>query len=215
VESARIRENSSLRPSAVWFHLSSGRAVSLSGAGIARTLGLRSSWFSIGELSVSTSAPHVLYGNSVRVVAQALEAKGAVLQQQSPDGIWRTLRHVHGRSVLSFEPLTSTAFRLHVPGASGAGVAVGVRPQLHVAPLGPHLLGGEVLPRAAGPVQVWRLQRGVWRVVSRPRVLPSGKFQTRLRLRATAYRITAGDGAFAQTQRRLVVTPSMLSSLSR
>ena len=56
-------------------------------------------WFSIGGLSVSTSAPRVLYGSSVRVVARAVEAKGAVLQQQNPDGIWRELRHVHDKSV--------------------------------------------------------------------------------------------------------------------
>jgi len=213
VESARVQRNSSLRATAVWLRLSSGRKLDLSGAEIASTLGLKSTWFSIGELSVATSASHVLYGSPVRVVARALETKGAVLQEQSTDGIWRTLRHVRGRSVLSFEPRASTAFRLHIAGASGAGVGVAVRPQLHVEPLGPRLLGGEVLPRAAGPVEVWRLERGAWRVVSRPRILPSGKFQTRLRLRPTVYRVTTGDGAFAPVLRRLVVTRSMLSSL--
>jgi hypothetical protein len=61
---------------------------------------------------------------------------------------------------------------------------------------------------------VWRREGGVWRVVSRPRILPSGEFRTPLRLRATVYRITAGDGAFAPVQRRLVVTRSMLSAFS-
>ena len=98
---------------------------------------------------------------------------------------------------------------------SGVGVTVGVRPQLRVDALGPGLIGGEVLPRTAGPVKVWRLQRGVWRVVAHPQILPSGKFRTPLRLRPTVYRITAGDGAFAPALRRLVVTRSMLSSLRR
>jgi stage II sporulation protein D len=215
VESVRIQRNASLRPSAVWFHLSSGRAVSLSGRGIASALGLKSTWFSIGELSVSTSAPHVLYGSSIQLVAQARDVERAVLQQQSPDGVWRTLRPVHGRAVLSLEPHASTAFRMHIAGASGAGVDVGVRPQLRVEALGRRLLGGEVLPRIAGPVEVSRLVHGVWRVVAHPRILSNGTFRTPLPLRPTVYRITAGDGVFAPAERRLVITRSALSALGQ
>jgi hypothetical protein len=189
--------------------------VSLSGTQIASTLGLRSTWFSIGELSVSTSAPHVLFGSSVRVVARAVQTKGAVLQEQRPDGVWRTLRHVRGTAVVSAEPRENTAFRLRIPGASGASVDVAVRPQLRVEALGPHTLGGEVLPHVAGPVEVWRHVRGAWRIVSRPRVRPDGTFRTLLRLRPTVYRITAGDGPFAPVLRRLVVTRSMLAALKR
>jgi stage II sporulation protein D len=214
VDSARIKRNSSLRVSSVWLRLSSGRGVNLSGTGLARTLGLRSTWFSIGELSVAASTPRVLFGRPVRIVARALGTTRATLQEQSPNGVWRTLHHVQGRGVFSVEPRTSTAFRLRIAGASGASVAVAVRPQLRVAPLGPHLLGGEVLPRVAGPVKVWRRERGVWRVVSRPHVLRSGKFRTPLLLRPAFYRITAGDGAFAPALRRFVITRRMLASMN-
>jgi len=213
IESVRVEQDSSLRAAAVRLRLASGKVASVSGRQVTSALGLRSSWFSIGELSVSTSASRVLYGSSVRVTARALEAKRAVLQEQRPDGIWRTLRHVHGGSVLSLEPRASTAFRLRIPGANGTAVDVGVLPQLRVEAVGPHLLGGHVVPRDAGPVEVWRHERGVWRVVSRPRILSSGTFQTRLRLRATVYRVTAGDGAFAPVRRRLVITRRMLSAL--
>lgn len=215
IESARVQRNSSLRAAAVWMRLSSGRATSLSGARVASALGLRSTWFSIGELTVSVSSPWVVYGRSVRVAAQAVKAKGAVLQERTSSGSWRDLRHIRGREVVSFEPRASTAFRLRIGRASGAGVDVGVRPQLRVRPLGPRLLGGELLPRAAGPVNVWRRVRGAWRLVARPRLLPSGAFRTPLRLRPTVYRITAGDGAFAPVMRRLVVTRAMLESLSK
>lgn len=215
IRSVRVERDSSLRASAVRLRLASGRVASVGASQVTSALGLRSTWFSIGELSVSTSARSVLYGRSVRVVARALEAKYAVLQEQRRDGIWQTLRHVHGRSVLSVDPRASTAFRLRIPGASGTDVDVAVRPQLRVEALGPHLLGGEVLPRIAGPVEVWRHERGAWRVVAHPWILPSGQFRTRLRLRPTVYRITAGDGAFAPALRRLVVTRRMLSSLSR
>jgi stage II sporulation protein D len=216
IESARVRRNSSERASSVWLRLSSGRAVNLSGVGIASSLGLRSTWFSIGELSLSTSTWRVLYGRPVRIVARAVETTPAVLEEKGLDGVWRTLHHVEGsRSVFSVVPHASTAFRLRIAGASSAGVDVAVRPQLRVAPLGPHMLGGEVVPRTAGPVKVWRRERGVWRVVSRPHVLRSGKFRSLLRLRPAVYRITAGDGAFAPALRRLVITRRILSSLTQ
>ena len=215
VESARIVRNASLRAAAVWLHLSSGSEVNLSGPQVASMLGLKSTWFSIGELSVTASTPRVLYGSSVRVVARALETKGAVLQEQRPDGIWRTLQHVHEKSVLTVEPQASTAFRLRIAGVDGGDVEVAVRPRLSVEALGRHLLGGEVLPRAAGPVEVLRRERGVWRVVSRPRIRPSGQFRTRLRLRATVYRVTTVSDAFTPAVRRLVVTRAMLAAMSR
>jgi hypothetical protein len=62
---------------------------------------------------------------------------------------------------------------------------------------------------------VWRLQRGAWKVVSRPKLLPDGSFRTPLRLRAATYRITAGAGAFAPAQKQLVVTRRMLASFAR
>jgi hypothetical protein len=189
--------------------------VNLSGVGVEHSLGLRSTWFSIGALSLSASTPRVLYGRPVRIVAQALETTPAVLQELSLDGVWRTLHHVHGRSVFTVFPRASTAFRLRIAGASGAGVGVAVRPQLFVAPLGPHVLGGALVPRTAGPVEVWRRERGVWHVVSRPHVLRSGKFQALLRLRPTLYRITAGDGAYAPALRRLVITRRMLATLKK
>ena len=214
VDSARVERNSSLRASAVWLRLSSGKAVSLSGAGVARSLGLRSTWFSIGALSVSTSASHVRYGDSVRIVARALRTTRALLQEQTPSGAWRALRHVDGKTVLTVEPHASTAFRLRIAGAIGTGVGVAVQPQLRAELLGPHMLGGEVVPRTAGPVAVWRRVRGVWRVISRPHILQSGKFRSSLRLRPAVYRVTAGDGEFAPALRRIVVTRHTLSTLN-
>ncbi|HEY2354733.1 MAG TPA: SpoIID/LytB domain-containing protein [Gaiellaceae bacterium] len=213
VESARIQRNSSRRVSSVGLRLSSGRAVSLSGAGIARSLGLKSDWFSIGALSVSTSAPRVLYGKSVRVIARALETTGAVLQEQRSGGVWRTLRHVDGKAVLTVEPHVSTTYRVRITGASGAGVTVGVRPQLSLEALGPRSLGGEVVPRIAGPVALWRRVDGHWRVISRPHVLRSGKFRSSVHLRPAVYRVTTGEGAFAPAVRRLVVTRKTFASL--
>jgi stage II sporulation protein D len=216
VASAQVVRNGSLRVAAVRLRLSSGRAVSRSGAQVARALHLRSTWFSIGELALSTSTARVAYGGPVRVEARAIDARGAVLQQRSGDGPWRTVRRVRRPTVLSLVPRVDTSFRLGIPGARGASVDVGVVPRLTAQALGRRLLGGKLLPRAAGPVRVWRLERGVWRVVSHPRLSPDGAFRTPLRLRATTYRITAGgDGVFAPALSRLVVTRQLLATFRR
>jgi stage II sporulation protein D len=215
VKSVVVRRDSSERVSDVVLRLTSGKAVVVGGETVTRALGLKSTWFSVGELSVTASSSAVLYGRSVRVVAQAIGAKGAVLQEERSNGAWRTLSRVQGRATISVEPLARTAFRLRIPGVSGDAVGVAVRPQLRVRAVGPRLLAGAVLPRRAGPVAVWRLQRGAWKVVSRPKLLPDGSFRTPLRLRAATYRITAGAGAFAPAQKQLVVTRRMLASFAR
>jgi hypothetical protein len=214
IESVTIARDSSLRVSAVRVRLASGRVASVSGEQVTNALGLRSTWFSVGQLSVSTSARRVVYGGSVRVISRALDVKDAVLQEESRTGAWRTLQHVTGKSVLSVEPGASTAFRLRIAGATSSAADVAVRPQLRARPLGRRLLGGQLLPHTAGPVEVWRQVRGVWRVVARPLVRPDGTFRTPFRFRPTVYRVTAGDGAFAPVERRLVITRRMLAAMS-
>jgi stage II sporulation protein D len=215
VEFVRVVRDSSDRAASVRARLSSGKLVVVGGTTVSRALGLKSTWFSIGALTVTTNISRALYGQTVQVVAHAVDAKPAVLQQRSPNGRWRTVQHVLDRAVFSVKPTASTAFRLRIPGASGDAVEVAVRPQLHVQALTRHRLAGTVQPRAAGPVQVWRLVRGSWTIVARPKVLQDGTFRTPLLLRPSVYRVTAGDGAFAPATKRLVITRSTLAALPR
>jgi len=217
VESARIERDDSWRVESVLFRLSSGDVATRGGAAVARALGLRSTWFSIASLNLSTSSSRVLYGRSVRVVARTADAPGALLQQRSVNGAWRTLQHVQGGgAALSVEPRANTTFRLLLPGTSGTSAAVDVVPQLQVQALAPGLLGGKVLPRPDTPVEVWRRVRGRWRVVARPILDAHGAFRTPLRLHPVDYRITvAGDGRLAAAQTRLHVTRRLLLSLSQ
>jgi stage II sporulation protein D len=215
IESARVERNEGWRVESVLFRLSSGAVASRSGAQVARSLHLLSTWFSIGALSLTTSSPRVLYGDPVRVVARTANASGAVLQQRAADGAWRNVRHVQGGGTsLSLALHASTAFRLVVPGTSGASAAVAVAPRVHVQPLGPRLLGGEILPRPDAAVEVWRRERGQWRVVAHPILDAHGKFRTPLPLRPVDYRITvAADRRLAAAQTWLHVTRRLLSSL--
>jgi stage II sporulation protein D len=213
VESVQVQRDRSFRAESVVFHLASGAVVSRNAAGVERALHLLSSWFSIGQLQLSANSTHVLYGSRVTVAARAANVQGAVLQEQSGDGAWRAIRNVRHPMQLSFQPHASTAFRLVAPGTNGAPVAVAVAPRVQVQALSARVLAGEVSPRPDGPVAVWRVVRGKWRVVGHPILDSSGKFRLPLPLRPVEYRITVAAGRLAAAQRSLHLTRRMLQSL--
>ena len=212
VDSVRVVRDASFRAESVSFGLASGAVVSRSAAGIARSLHLLSTWFSIGELRLTTSSTHVLYGSRVTVGARAADVKGALLQQKSPTGAWRTVQRVTHATQLRLQPRASTAFRLLAPGTNGTSLSVAVAPRLQVQALSPRLIAGEVSPRPDASVAVWRLVRGKWRVVAHPILDSDGRFRTPLPLRPVDYRITVAAGRLAAAQTSLRVTRRMLQS---
>jgi stage II sporulation protein D len=215
VDSARVVQDGSARVLSVEFKLASGAVARRSGDQVAKALHLRSTWFSIGSLSLSASNTRVLYGGAIRVVARTASAKGALLEQRGANGAWRTLRSVRGGgTAFSLQLHRSTALRLSLPNTSGTSVAVAVAPRVQVQALSPRLLGGEVSPRPNAAVAVWRRERGQWRVVAHPILDDQGAFRTPLPLRAVDYKITvAGDGRLAATHTTLHVTRRLLLSL--
>lgn len=215
IESAHVQQNDSARAASVLFHLASGADVTKSGAAIMRALHLQSTWFSIGDLQLSASRTRVLYGNGVTVTARAANVKGALLQEQSPTGVWHTVKRVVHPAQLDLEPHASTAFRLVAPGTSGTSVSVAVAPRVQVQALSPRVLAGQVSPAPDASVAVWRLVRGQWRVIAHPILDSSGRFRTPLLLRPVDYRITVAAGKLAATQTSLHLTRRMLQSLDR
>jgi SpoIID/LytB domain protein len=219
VESARLEQDGSARVTSVEFKLASGSVAWRSGKAVASALHLRSTYFTIGSLSLTTSSTRVLYGGAVRVVARTASAKGALLQQRSANGAWRTLRPIRGGgTAFSLQLRRCTAFRLAVPdtNTSGTSVAVNVAPKVQVEALGKRLLGGEVSPKPNAAVAVWRKERGHWRVVAHPILDDHGAFRTPLALRPVDYKLTvAGDGRLAATQTWLHVTRRLLASFSQ
>jgi stage II sporulation protein D len=214
IDSVSLQRDEGWRVESADFHLASGAVVTRSGDRVAQALHLLSTWFSIGELQLSASSTRVVYGGRVSVVARAANLKGAVLQQKSGTGAWRNVREVTRPAQLQLEPHANTAFRLSLPGTSGTSVSVDVAPRVQVQALSPRLLGGKVLPRPDAPVQVWRRERGEWRVVAHPILDAHGAFRTPLPLRPVDYRITvAADGRLASGQTWLHVTRRMLAGL--
>jgi stage II sporulation protein D len=214
VDSVHVQTDPSWRAESVFFHLASGAVVSRSGVRVAKTLHLLSTWFSIGELQLSTSSNRVFYGSRVTVAARAPNVKGALLQQRSPNGAWHTVRQVTRPAQLQVRLRASTAFRLLLPGTSGTSETIAVAPRLRVEALSPRLIGGEVLPRPDARIEVWRRVYGRWKIVAHPILDSRGTFKTPLPLRPVDYRITvaAADG-MAAGETRLHVTRRLLASL--
>jgi stage II sporulation protein D len=213
VESVQVQRDDSLRADAVMFHLASGAAVTRSASRVARQLHLLSTWFSVGQLSLSTSTAHVLYGGGVTIAARAVNVPDTVLERRSSDGAWLSVRNVERPLQLHLEPRTSTAFRLVAPGTNGTAVSVAVAPRVQVHAESPSLLTGEVSPRPDASVAVWRLVQGRWRVVAHPILDTTGRFRTPLPLRPVDYRITVAAGRLAAAQTSLHVTRRLLQSL--
>ena len=182
----------------------------ITGAAFARKLGLDSTWFTLGSLSLTAARSSVLYGAKVGLGAQVDGEREVVLQRRRGAGAWKTLVHVNGTRTVTVEPRGQTLYRLSADGVNGPVVAVAVAPKLHVRPTGPNMLSGTVSPVSRGVVTVWRAGR----VVAHPQIDDRGRFSAPVRLRVGFYRVEVSETArFAPATTSLVVTPRRLALL--
>jgi stage II sporulation protein D len=198
-------------------HSADGRVTSvrigsrvIGGSTFETKLGLDSTWFTLGSLTLTAARSSVVYGAKVGLDAQVDDAAGVVLQRRRGAGVWKTLAHVNGRRDVTVEPLGQTQYRLSADGVDGPVVAVAVAPKLHVEPTGRNVLSGTVSPVSRGVVTVWRGGK----VVAHPRLDGRGRFSTPMRLRTGFYRVEVGETArFAPATASLAVTPRLLALL--
>jgi stage II sporulation protein D len=178
-------------------------------------LGLASTWFDVGELSLAGDRTWVLYGGRLELATRADGVGRAVLQRRIGAGRWKTLKVVRGAEHVAVEPQAQTVYRLDADRVHGPVFTVAVAPKLEVTPAGVALLDGAVEPHSRGAITVTRRVGRGWKVVARPRLDAGGRFHVPLRLRKGAYRVTVeGDGRYAATARNLEVTSRLLASLS-
>jgi stage II sporulation protein D len=178
-------------------------------------LGLASTWFEVGELSLAGDRTWVLYGGRLELATRADGVGRAVLERRIGAGRWKRLKVVRGAEHVAVDPQAQTVYRLDADGVHGPVFTVAVAPKLEITPAGAALLDGAVEPHSHGAITVTRRVAGGWKVVARPRLDASGHFHIPLRLRTGAYRVTVeGDGRYAATARNLQVTQRLLASLS-
>jgi stage II sporulation protein D len=174
--------------------------VAMDGAMLRKRLGLRSTWFSVGVLSLSAPSAPVVYGSRVRLngIARGL---GQAMLQQLQGSAWTEVGTVkaNGAGTLSFvvKPTVTTRYRL----ASGKVVAAAVR--VPVAPLArfypartPDQLSGYVRPTtlAGASVLIQRQQGTAWPTVAQTTVGADGDFVAKLPLSTGVYRARVSSG---------------------
>jgi stage II sporulation protein D len=178
-----------------------------------RQLGLQSTWFDLGRISLSASAARVRYGKRIQLYADVEGLGRARLERRIGAGRWKPLANVGGLSRVTVEPRAHTLYRVAAGDVTGPVVAVDVAPQVDVTPAGADLLAGAVEPATHGTISVWRRVAGGWKIVAHPRLDARGTFHAPLKLRAGDYRVeVADDGRYASATASVHVTSRLLAS---
>jgi stage II sporulation protein D len=169
------------------------------GNALRQSLGLRSTWFTIGVLSLSGPSTPLTYGSSTALTGVARGVTPVVLQARS-GGVWQAAGAVSpsddGTLAVSVHPTTTTAYRLASGKVAAGSVRVRVAPMVRIMPPRTQTeLRGYMRPVMAGaPVWIQRQNGTKWSNVARATVDASGYFDAQLQLVDGTYRARVAPG---------------------
>jgi stage II sporulation protein D len=173
--------------------------VSIAGASLRKRLGVRSTWFTVGVLSLSAPSNTVVYGSRAQLSGIARAVPNTVLQQLDGTG-WKDVGAVKakdGAVALSIKPPVTTRYRLATGKVSTPSVRVPVAPLVRFyAPRTPDQLRGYVRPLSLAGVRVLiqRQQGPGWLTAAETTVAEDGTFLAKLQLVDGVYRARIGSG---------------------
>ena len=186
------------------------------GPAVRRALGLRSTWFSVGVVSLSppTDATPVVYGGRTKLTGLARGVASVGLESRPTTAkTWASAARVKpaadGTFTVSVKPSPTTWYRLAVGTLRTAQVRVAVAPlvrfDLSQSKTSLRGLVRPLLPKAL--VEIQRLAGTEWSTVARTRVDADGSFAVSLQLHAGSYRarVTPGRGFVPGTTKPLEV----------
>jgi stage II sporulation protein D len=185
----------------------------VTGSAVRSALGLRSTWFRLGLLSLVGPRSPVVYGSPARLTGTARGVRTVTLELRPYGGSFRAagrLRVVNGAVNSSVRPRLTTDYRLLSGGFRSGVVRVAVAPLVQLSPGQDGVsVSGSVRPLLPGAaVEVQRLESGAWRTVATTAVDSTGSFATPVDLRSGSYRarVTAGRGFAVGLSETVVVT---------
>jgi stage II sporulation protein D len=175
-------------------------SMTVNGADARFALGLRSTWFTVGQLLLAPTPRAVPYGTQLQLDVAAKGLAGApVLEQHLSAQPWTPVAlpqsATDGSYVLALTPTQTTWFRLTV-GAASTTVRVNVTPVVTLD----SALAGTVQPAVAdATVDVQRQDGGVWTSVGTTTVQADGSFPSPSAPAPGTYRavVAAGGGLAA------------------
>jgi stage II sporulation protein D len=211
----QVEANSSGRVADVTVIGANGESTA-TGAAVRKALGLRSTWFSVGVVSLSPPAGTgpVVYGARAKLPGLARGVSSVGLESRPTTAkTWTSAPRLKpaadGSFTASVKPSTTTWYRLAVGTLRTAQVRVAVAPlvRFDLTPSKTSLAGivRPVLPNVL--VEIQRLAGTDWSTVARTRTDANGDFTASLRLQAGSYRarVTPGHGFVPGTTKPLEV----------
>ena len=173
-----------------------------SGVDLRRLLGLRSTWFDVGVLTLEAEQSLLVFGDKAVLRGVVRGVDGVTLERKLPGGAWEPAGEPKVQEDGTFAiPLgklrLSTAFRLDSAEAPGlpARIRVAARVVLD-QPKGHKSLRGRVRPKAEGTaVEIQRLgEDGSWAPVGETTTDAAGEFKAKLLLEPGVFRAVASPG---------------------
>jgi stage II sporulation protein D len=200
VSDFRANVTSSGRVRSVTFVGTNGERTA-TGAAVRTALGLRSTWFHLGLLSLSNPNGNVVYGSPGTLSGVARGVTRVTLESRTYGGAWKrgarlTVRN--GAVAVTVRPKVTTDYRIESGGFRSSVVRVSVAPLVQLTPGADGVsVSGTVRPVLQGAnVQVQRLDSGSWTTVTQTTVASDGSYGVTLNLSPGSYRarVTAGHG---------------------
>jgi stage II sporulation protein D len=174
----------------------------VSGSSVRAALGLRSTWFTIGTLSLTKPARVLEYGTQTRLVGLARGIPRVTLESRPYGGQWKTLAVLKSRGgqvAATLAPKVTTDYRISSGIARSGVVRLSVAPSVRLSASSDRTavtgLVKPLLPDAS--VQVQRQgSGGTWTTVSTAKVTADGAFEASVDLTPGSYRarVAAGKG---------------------
>jgi SpoIID/LytB domain protein len=195
---ARIARSPSFRVISLTVTTSAGQRT-MSGNDVRRVLGLRSSWFSIGVLSLSPPAKPLVYGIKSNLSGIARAIKSPRIERLA-NGSWQLVASVEAQSDGTFTtPVaakTGGSYRVSDGKAASPPVKVAVAAFVRLDPVtSPSTLTGRARPIYTGTaVSIQRYEGMSWTRVASAKLDARGRFTAALDLTPGTYRARVAPG---------------------
>jgi stage II sporulation protein D len=197
----RVTVNGSARAAELVLTLADGSETIVSAADARAKLGLRSTWFRVGVLSLRPPAKRVVtYGTRVRLPGFARGVSGVVLERRIVGSVWEKAADIKpardGSFRLAFKPELTADYRLAAPKLAAESLRLSVAPNVKLeAPASPTSLRGTARPAFPGATVVIQRQEGTRWVKAATAVLDeAGAFEAAFELVPGTYRARLAPG---------------------
>src|SRR5512133_1222473 len=174
--------------------------LAMQGADLRRRLGLRSTWFSVGVLSLTAPPQPVVYGGRGKLTGVARGLTQTVLQRLDGDK-WTEVGAVEadkdGAITALVKPTITSRYRLSSGKVSAESVRVPVAPLARFYPARrPDQLSGYVRPASltGTTVLIQKQQGAAWPTVGQATIEANGDFLAKLQLTTGVYRARVSSG---------------------